>query len=174
PCGARVDRRGGGAQGQDVGVGAARGGTIGGLRVDSVADVGADPTATYRPPTTQLMLSGVYRIPRIACRGRSVVTNTTPVAPYRGAGRPEATAVLERSIDLLAAELGLDPAELRRRNLIPPDAFPYETAVGARYDVGDYERSLHEALRASGYERLRKEQAERRAGRDRIPLVIRL
>ena len=160
------------AQVHDVELGATRDGTIVGLRVDILADMGAYPTATYLPPTTQLMLSGVYRIPRIACRGRSVVTNTTPVAPYRGAGRPEATAVLERSMDLLAAELGLDPAELRRRNLIPPDAFPYETAVGARYDVGDYERSLDEALRASGYERLRKEQAERRARGDRIQLGI--
>jgi carbon-monoxide dehydrogenase large subunit len=140
--------------------------------VDILADMGAYPTATYLPPTTQMMLSGVYRIPRIACRGRSVVTNTTPVAPYRGAGRPEATALLERSMDLLAAELEMDPAEIRRRNLIPPDAFPYDTAVGTTYDVGDYERALDEALRLSGYERLREEQAERRARGDRVQLGI--
>ncbi len=160
------------AQVHDIELGARRDGTIVGLRVDILADMGAYPTATYLPPTTRVMLSGVYRIPRIACRGRSVVTNTTPVAPYRGAGRPEATAVLERSMDLLAAELRLDPAELRRRNLIPPDAFPYDTAVGTTYDVGDYERSLDEALRASGYERLREEQAERRARGDRVQLGI--
>jgi len=160
------------AQVHDVELGARRDGTIVGLRVDILADMGAYPTATYLPPTTQMMLSGVYRIPRIACRGRSVVTNMTPVAPYRGAGRPEATALLERSMDLLAAELGMDPAEIRRRNLIPPDAFPYDTAVGTTYDVGDYERSLDEALRLSGYERLREEQAERRTRGDRVQLGI--
>jgi carbon-monoxide dehydrogenase large subunit len=156
----------------DVELGERRAGSIVGLRVDVLADMGAYPTATYLPPTTQMMLSGVYRIPRIACRGRSVVTNTTPVAPYRGAGRPEATALLERSMDLLAAELEMDPAEIRRRNLIPPDAFPYDTAVGTTYDVGDYERALDEALRLSGYERLREEQAERRARGDRVQLGI--
>ncbi len=160
------------AQLHDVELGARSDGTIVGLRVDILADMGAYPTATYLPPTTQMMLSGVYRIPRIACRGRSVVTNTTPVAPYRGAGRPEATALLERSMDLLAAELEMDPAEIRRRNLIPPDAFPYDTAVGTTYDVGDYERALDEALRLSGYERLREEQAERRARGDRVQLGI--
>ncbi|HEX9717906.1 MAG TPA: xanthine dehydrogenase family protein molybdopterin-binding subunit [Actinomycetota bacterium] len=153
-------------------VGATREGIIVGLRVDIVADMGAYPIATFLPATTQTMLSGVYRIPRIACRGRSVVTNTTPVAPYRGAGRPEATALLERAVDLLAAELGMDPAEVRRRNLIPPDAFPHETAAGATYDVGDYERALDEALRLSGYEDLRKEQAERRVRGDRRQLGI--
>lgn len=153
-------------------LGATRDGTIVGLRVDIVADTGAYPIATFLPATTQMMLSGVYRIPRIACRGRSVVTNTTPVAPYRGAGRPEATALLERAVDLLAAELNMDPAEVRRRNLIPPDAFPFETAAGATYDVGDYERALDEALRLSGYEDLRKEQAGRRARGDRLQLGI--
>jgi carbon-monoxide dehydrogenase large subunit len=118
------------------------------------------------------MLSGVYRIPRIASRGRSVVTNTTPVSAYRGAGRPEATALLERVMDVLAAELGMDPVELRRRNLIPPDAFPHETAVGTTYDVGDYERALDEAVRIAGYEDLRAEQAERRARGDRLQLGI--
>jgi carbon-monoxide dehydrogenase large subunit len=160
------------AQLHDVELGARRDGSLVGLRVDILADMGAYPTATYLPPTTQMMLSGVYRIPRIACRGRSVVTNTTPVAPYRGAGRPEATALLERSMDLLAAELGMDPVEVRRRNLIPSDAFPHETAAGTTYDVGDYERSLDEALRLSGYERLREEQASRRARGDRVQLGI--
>jgi carbon-monoxide dehydrogenase large subunit len=156
----------------DVELGAGRDGTIVGLRVDVLADMGAYPTATYLPPTTQMMLSGVYRIPRIACRGRSVVTNTTPVGPYRGAGRPEATALLERSMNMLASELGLDPAEIRRRNLIPPEAFPYATAVGTTYDVGDYGRSLDEALLVSGYKRLREEQDERRDRGDRIQLGI--
>ena len=99
------------------------------------------------------MLAGVYRIPRIASRGRSVVTNTTPVAAYRGAGRPEATALVERAMDLLAAELGMDPVEVRRKNLIPADAFPYKTASGTTYDTGDYERALDEALRLAGIRR---------------------
>ncbi|HET6776637.1 MAG TPA: xanthine dehydrogenase family protein molybdopterin-binding subunit [Actinomycetota bacterium] len=159
-------------QAHDVELGARRDGTIVGLRVDILADMGAYPTATYLPPTTQMMLSGAYRIPRIACRVRSVVTNATPVGPYRGAGRPEATALLERSMDLLASELGLDPAEVRRRNLIPPDAFPHATAVGTTYDVGDYGRALDGALRLSGYERLREEQAARRGRGDRIQLGI--
>ncbi len=160
------------AQIHEIELGARRDGTVVGLRVDLLANMGAYPMATYVPSMTQTMLSGAYGIPRIACRGRSVVTNTTPVAPYRGAGRPEATALLERSMDLLASELELDPAEIRRRNLIPPDAFPYETAVGTRYDVGNYERALDAALRLSGYDRLREEQAERRNRGDGIQLGI--
>ena len=96
----------------------------------------------FLPPLTHQMASGVYRIPRVAFRGRSVVTNSTPIAPYRGAGRPEAAAMIERAVDLLAAELSMDPAEVRRRNLIPRDAFPHTTATGAVYDSGDYEGAL--------------------------------
>ncbi len=160
------------AQVNSVELGAKRDGTLVGLRVDILADLGAYPIAAYLPPTTQMMLAGVYRIPRIASRGRSVVTPTTPVAPYRGAGRPEATALLERAMDLLAAELAVDPAELRRRNLIPPEAFPVETAAGTTYDSGNYELALDEVLRLSGYEELRREQAERRARGDRVQLGI--
>ncbi len=160
------------AQVQEVELGATRDGTIVGLRVELLADAGAYPIATFLPATTRMMLSGVYRIPRIACRGRSVVTNTTPIAPYRGAGRPEATALLERAVDMLAAELGTDPAEVRRRNLISPDVFPHTTAAGATYDVGDYGRALGEALHRSGYGELRAEQAERRARGDRFQLGI--
>jgi carbon-monoxide dehydrogenase large subunit len=118
------------------------------------------------------MLAGVYTMPRIASRGRSVVTNATPVAPYRGAGRPEATALVERAVDLVAAELGMDPAEVRRRNLIPPDAFPYRTASGTVYDVGDYGRALGEAQRLAGYDELRAEQTARRARRDPLALGV--
>jgi carbon-monoxide dehydrogenase large subunit len=160
------------AQVQDVELGACRDGTVVGLRVDLLADAGAYPIATFLPATTQMMLSGVYRIPKIACRGRSAVTNTTPVAPYRGAGRPEATALLERAMDMLAVDLDMDPAEIRRRNLIPPDAFPHTTVTGATYDVGDYGRALAEALRLSGYEQLRANQAERRDRDDRVQLGI--
>jgi aerobic carbon-monoxide dehydrogenase large subunit len=160
------------AQHQRIELGAKRDGTIVGMRVEITADMGAYPIGAYLPPTTRMMLAGVYRIPRIATRSRSVVTNTTPIAAYRGAGRPEATTLIERGMDLLALELGLDAAEVRRRNLIPADAFPYETAVGATYDVGDYERALDEVLRLSGYPDLRAGQAERRRRRDRVQLGI--
>ena len=118
------------AQVQHVELGAMRDGTLVGMRVDLLADMGAYPIGAFMPTTTQEMLSGVYRFPAIACRGRSVVTNATPVAPYRGAGRPEATALVERAMDLLAAELEMDPVELRRKNLIPSDAFPFTTVIG--------------------------------------------
>jgi carbon-monoxide dehydrogenase large subunit len=134
--------------------------------------MGAYPIGAFLLPTTKMMLTGAYRIPAMASRGRSVVTNATPVAPYRGAGRPEATALIERAMDLLAAELEMDPVELRRRNLVPPDAFPYRTAAGTTYDTGDYELALDEALRLAGYEDLRREQAERRARGDRVQLGI--
>ena len=110
------------------------------------------------------MASGPYRIPRIDFHAVSVVTTTTPVGAYRGAGRPEATFLLERALDMLAAELGIDPAEIRRRNFIPPGAFPYRTPTGANYDSGDLGRALEIALRAAGYSGLRQEQAAR-AGR---------
>jgi carbon-monoxide dehydrogenase large subunit len=151
------------AQVQDVEIGATRVGTITGLRIGIVADGGAYPgMAAYLPVLTQLMASGVYRIPKIGGRLACVCTNTTPINAYRGAGRPEAAALVERAMDLIAAELGMDPADLRRKNLIPKDAFPFTTASGATYDVGDYEAALDEALRLAGYEQLRAEQAERR------------
>jgi aerobic carbon-monoxide dehydrogenase large subunit len=160
------------AQIQHVEIGARRDGTIVGVRADLLADMGAYPIAAFLPTTTQEMLGGVYAIRRIACRGRAVVTNTTPVGPYRGAGRPEAAALIERAIDLVAAELGMDPVDVRRRNLIPPDAFPYETASGTVYDVGDYERSLDRALALVERDRVREEQAARRARDDHLALGI--
>jgi aerobic carbon-monoxide dehydrogenase large subunit len=160
------------AQIQHVRIGARRDGTITGMAVDLVADMGAYPLAAYLPTTTGEMLAGVYRTPKIAYRGRSVVTNGTPVGAYRGAGRPEAAACVERAVDLVAAELGMDPVEVRRRNLIPHEAFPYTTAVGTTYDSGDYTASLDRALDLAGYEELRKEQAARRARGDRSLLGI--
>lgn len=160
------------AQIHRVELGAKRDGSIVGLRVEIAADMGAYPLSTYLPPTTRMMLSGPYRIPRVAARADSVVTNTTPVGPYRGAGRPEATALLERAMDLLAAELELDPAEIRRRNLIPAGDFPHETAVGTTYDIGDYERALDRALELAGYKELRALQRKRRATEDRLQLGI--
>ncbi|MFM7718731.1 MAG: xanthine dehydrogenase family protein molybdopterin-binding subunit, partial [Actinomycetota bacterium] len=160
------------SQVQTIELGARADGTIVGLRADLLGDMGAFPLATYLVPTTRRMLSGVYRIPRIACRGRAVVTNTTPVAPYRGAGRPEASALLERAVDLLAAELGMDPVEVRRRNLIPADAFPYETDVGERYDSGDYGAALDLALAMADVPARRRDQEDRRARGDRRLLGI--
>jgi carbon-monoxide dehydrogenase large subunit len=160
------------AQVHDVELGATRDGRLVGLRADILSDLGAYPIATYLADTARSMLSGVYRIPRIATRGRSVVTTTPPVGPYRGAGRPEATLSIERAIDVLAAELAMDPVELRRRNLIPAYRFPFTTAVGSTYDVGDYERALDEALRLAGVEDRRRAQAERRAGGDRRALGV--
>jgi carbon-monoxide dehydrogenase large subunit len=160
------------AQVHDVELGATFGGDLVGMRVQITADLGAYPIAAFLASTTLEMLSGVYRIPRIVCEGRSVVTNATPIAPYRGAGRPEATALVERAMNLLAAELGADPVELRRRNMIAADAFPFRTAVGTTYDTGEYERALDEALRLAGYESLRREQAERRGRGDRRQLGI--
>jgi aerobic carbon-monoxide dehydrogenase large subunit len=157
---------------QTVALGATREGRIVGLDVSLLADMGAYPQAAYLPPVTQEMLCGVYDIPKVRCRGASVVTNATPIAPYRGAGRPEAAALIERAVDMLADEMDLDPAEVRRRNLIPPEAFPFTTVVGTTYDVGDYGRALDEALRIAGYDELLAEQRTRRERGDHELLGI--
>jgi carbon-monoxide dehydrogenase large subunit len=161
------------AQVQEVELGATRDGRLTGLRARLLGDGGAYPGgAGYLPGSTRRMASGVYHIPRIEVATACVVTNTTPVAAYRGAGRPEATAMLERAMDLLAAELGTDPAELRRRNLIQPNEFPYRTPTKARYDSGDYPAVLERVLEAAGYPALRAEQAQRRRRRDRCQLGV--
>jgi aerobic carbon-monoxide dehydrogenase large subunit len=160
------------AQVQHVEIGARLDGTIVGLRADILADMGAYPIAAFLPTTTQEMLGGVYAIRDIACRGRAVVTNATPIGPYRGAGRPEASALIERAIDLVAAELGADPVAVRRKNLIPPAAFPYEAASGTVYDVGEYGRALDEALLLADIDALRAERSARRARGDHLALGI--
>jgi aerobic carbon-monoxide dehydrogenase large subunit len=155
------------AQLQEVELGAKRDGTLVGVKVRIIADFGAYPgDAGPLPTLTGQMASGVYRIPRVDYAYKAVVTNTTPIGAYRGAGRPEATALIERAMDQLAATLDIDPAELRRRNFIPPDDFPHKTAAGACYDSGEYERALDRVLQSSGYEDLRAEQARRRADGD--------
>jgi carbon-monoxide dehydrogenase large subunit len=160
------------AQLQIVEIGARRDGAIVGVRADLLADMGAYPIGAFMPTTTSEMLSGVYAIPKIAARGRSIVTNTTPIGPYRGAGRPEATALIERAVDLVAARLGMDPAEVRRRNLIAPEAFPYRTATGTTYDVGEYGVALEEARRLARYDEVRAEQVVRRDRGDPVALGI--
>src|ERR1700716_715462 len=158
---------------QQVELGATRDGRLVGLRARVLADVGAYPAiATLLPFLTGKMAAGVYPIPAIDYEAHCVVTNTTPLGAYRGAGRPEAAAMVERAMDMLAAELGMDPAELRRRNLIPPDRFPVTTAGGATYDSGEYERALDKLLAISKYEELRAEQARRRAAGGRLQLGI--
>jgi aerobic carbon-monoxide dehydrogenase large subunit len=144
-------------------IGGRRDGTIEALQLKVVGDAGAYPfIGAFLPNLTALMASGVYRIPKIESEVIAVVTNTTPTGAVRGAGRPEATQMIERAIDIFAADLGLDPAEVRRRNFIAPDAFPYSTASGATYDSGNYEAALDRVLEQAGYEELRREQARRR------------
>jgi aerobic carbon-monoxide dehydrogenase large subunit len=156
---------------QDIELAATRDGTITGLRVKCLANLGAY-LSTVAPgiPTTLFgrMVSGVYRIPAIWCEVDGVFTNTSMVDAYRGAGRPEATYMIERMVDLLADELGMDPAEVRRKNYIPPDAFPYSPPdMGlVPYDSGNYAVALDRALQAVGYQQFRKDQEEtRKAGR---------
>jgi carbon-monoxide dehydrogenase large subunit len=144
-------------------IGASREGKIDALRLNIVADAGAYPSiGAFLPNLTAMMACGVYQIPKVEIDVKAVATNTTPIGPVRGAGRPEATQMLERAIDLLAGELSLDPAEVRRRNFIPNDAFPYTTPSGANYDIGDYGGALDLALEAADYAGLRREQAGRR------------
>src|SRR6266536_1373198 len=158
---------------QDVELGATREGLITDLNLRIIADGGAYPgDAALMPMMTVQMLCGPYRIQRVEGRARTAATNTSPMGAYRGAGRPEATWLLERMIDLLADQLDLDPAEVRRHNLLPADVFPYATVAGARYDSGDYVAALDRALELAGYQRLRQEQAERRARGDRLQLGI--
>lgn len=115
------------------------------------------------PTLTVLMMCGVYDFPVIRAEITAVFTNKHPAEPYRGAGRPEAAYLIERAVTALATEMGMDPAELRRRNYIAPDVFPYTTPSGAVYDSGNYAPGLEKALALVGYDQLRQEQAARRA-----------
>jgi aerobic carbon-monoxide dehydrogenase large subunit len=144
-------------------LGGNRDGKLLAYRLDILGDGGAYPAlGAFLPNMTALLSSGVYAIPRIEVETRSVVTNTTPTTSLRGAGRPEAAHAIERALDLFSAEIGLDPAEVRRKNFIPKDAFPYTTATHATYDSGDYEGALDLLLRSAGYDELRAEQRRRR------------
>jgi carbon-monoxide dehydrogenase large subunit len=154
------------AQTQDVEVGFDDDGTLRALRVAITLDAGAwpDPGGVGLPTLTSFMSGGCYKIPTIAPRFRSVLTHTTPTAAYRGAGRPEAAFLIERVVDSVAAELGLDPLDVRRRNLIQPGEMPYATQFeGIVYDEADYPAALDLLLEKIDYQALRADQARRRA-----------
>ena len=142
-----------------------------GMRVATTANMGAYLSTFASSVPTYLygtLLAGQYRTPAIYVEVQSVFTNTCPVDAYRGAGRPEATYVVERLVETAARETGRDPAELRRRNFIQPDQFPYETPVALTYDTGDYEASLDRALELVDYSRFAARRADSEArGRKR-------
>ncbi|GBC71752.1 Carbon monoxide dehydrogenase large chain [Candidatus Calditenuaceae archaeon HR02] len=151
---------------QYVEAAATRDGKVLGLRVRSYANLGAYlSTAAPGIPTILFgpMLSGPYTIQAIFVEVIGALTNTAPVDAYRGAGRPEATYILERVMDLVARELDMDPVEVRARNFIPREMFPYRTPIVLTYDSGDYERAFRKALELAGYERWREEQKRARA-----------
>ena len=154
---------------QYVDLAAKKDGTILGIRARVLANLGAYlSTAAPGIPTILFgfMVGGCYAIQAGRVEVTGVFTNTTPVDAYRGAGRPEALFLLERIVDILARKLKKDPADIRRKNFIPADKFPYATAMGLTYDSGNYAGTLEKALDKVGYEKLRKEQAEgRRKGK---------
>ena len=161
------------AQIQDLAIGGNRDGNVLAYRIDIVQDAGAYPgIGAFLPFLTRMMAPGTYEIPKISGSAVAVATNTTPVVAYRGAGRPEATAAIERAMDLFAAEIGADPAEVRRKNLVKGEAFPYSTPTGFVYDSGDYARALDLALDQAGYGKLRQEQADRRSAGGPLQLGI--
>jgi aerobic carbon-monoxide dehydrogenase large subunit len=155
------------AQLQRIRIGGTTSGQITGYRLDIIQDAGAYPrSGGFLAGLTRLMAPGVYDIPHVEAGFRAAVTNATPIQAYRGAGRPEAAAAIERAVDLFAARIGMDPADVRRRNFIQPEKFPFPTKTGALYDTGEYQKALDTVLAAAGYEKLRLEQAERRARGD--------
>jgi aerobic carbon-monoxide dehydrogenase large subunit len=162
------------AQLQDFVIGGSRDGSVKAYRLEVLADCGAfaEIGTVLAPFMTRPMSSGVYAIPKIECTAASIITNTTPTVAYRGAGRPEATAAIERAMDMFALEIGMDPVEVRRRNLIAKFDEPYTTVVGQTYDVGDYETALDKTLTAAGYDELRAEQKRRRDRGDPVQLGI--
>jgi carbon-monoxide dehydrogenase large subunit len=160
-------------QRQEIEIGGTRDGRVRAYRLTVTQDAGAYPRmGAVLPFMTRMMLTGTYDIPAASFSSRSVVTNTVPTVAYRGAGRPEAAAAIERAMDLYAAEIGMDPAELRRRNVVGPDRFPFTTPTGTRYDSGRYAHGLDLVLAAAGYPELRAEQERRRAAGERLLLGI--
>jgi len=148
-----------------VDLAAKRDGTVLGLKIRLIADIGAyNMLLTAAIPTlTMMMANATYNIPAIRTTLTEVFTNKTPTDAYRGAGRPEATYFVERAMDMLARELKMDPAELRRKNFIQPKQFPFATQMGAVYDSGDYEKALDLALKTARWDQLKAERDAARA-----------
>jgi aerobic carbon-monoxide dehydrogenase large subunit len=148
-------------------------GKIVGLDCEVLASAGAYPAiGAILPMLTQMMSVGVYEIPKVRFDAKTVLTNNTTIGAYRGAGRPEATQLIERILDVAADQIGMDPAEIRRANFMQPATFPRTTITGGNYDSGEYEKALDAVLEASGYQTLREEQAARRASGDAKQLGI--
>ena len=163
------------AQEQEVSVAFDNDGKIQALKVFASQDMGgyADGTGMGMPVLTTAMSAGCYVIPNVSIAWRNVLTNTTPIAAYRGAGRPEATYLIERAMDHIAYKLDMDPTEVRRRNYIPKDSFPYPThSELAVYDSGNFEGALDELLNIMDYESLREEQAANRENPEKPLLGI--
>lgn len=148
-------------------------GKIVGFDGEVIAAGGAYPAiGAILPMLTQMMSVGVYEIPKVRFDAKTVLTNNTTIGAYRGAGRPEATQLIERILDVAADQIGMDAAEIRRVNFMQPDSFPRTTITGANYDSGEYEKALDAALEASNYQDLLRQQAERRASGDPKQLGI--
>jgi aerobic carbon-monoxide dehydrogenase large subunit len=148
-------------------------GTIRAYEVKALQDSGAYPAmGTFISTNLRASGTGVYAIAHARVEGISVVTNTTPTVAFRGAGRPEAACDIERAVDLYAGALGMDPVDVRLRNVVADDQFPYTTAVGATYDSGRYGEALQRCVDAAKYANLRLEQARRRESGDPIQLGI--
>src|SRR5579864_7442200 len=148
-----------------VDIAARRDGRVLGLKMRLFADIGAyNMLLTAAIPTlTMMMANATYNIPAIRTTLTEVFTNKTPTDAYRGAARPEATYFVERAMDMLARELKMDPADVRRKNFIKPSQFPYATQMGAVYDSGDYGKALDLALKNADWEQLKKERDAARA-----------
>jgi len=159
---------------QDIEISADADGRIRGLKVELHADMGAylQLLTPGIPVLGAFMFNSIYKMDAYSFEATGVFTNKTPTDAYRGAGRPEATFGIERIIDELAHELGMEPLELRRRNWIKPEEFPFTTIAGITYDSGDYPKATDRAVEMFGYDALRREQAERRERKDPVQLGI--
>ena len=159
---------------QDIAIAADRDGKLRGLRVKLLADMGAylRLVGPGVPLLGAFMYNAIYKMDALSFTCSGVFTNKTPTDAYRGAGRPEATYAIERLMDELAVELNLDPIEVRRRNWIKHEEFPYTTIAGLTYDSGNYEAATEKALQAFEYDKLRAEQADRRERGDPVQLGI--
>jgi len=154
-------------------LGVTKAGKIVGLDANVTAAAGAYPAVgAILPMLTQMMAVGVYEVPKVRFKALTALTNNTTIGAYRGAGRPEATQLIERVLDVAADKIGMDPAEIRRVNFLQPKDFPMTTITGGAYDSGEYEKSLDAALKASGYAELRAEQKRRRDAGDAKQLGI--